>query len=151
MEREGKKEAEESRYKAEDQAASRGMKMFLGCNRRKEDGLRITEKDADETSLETLDVGEKKEMISGRTLEMASCITDKKDIKGAGGGKRLLEGGLDSPSKRARRFDDLKDFWGGRGGVLATFMHTPTGGTYRRLSSPTKSDNDLTDLRQTRG
>ena len=82
---------------------------------------------------------------------MASCINDKKDIKGAGGGKRLLEGGLDSPSKRARRFDDLKDFWGGRGGVLATFMHTPTGGTYRRLSSPTKSDNDLTDQRQTRG
>jgi hypothetical protein len=116
MEREGKKEAEERRCKVEDQAASRGMKMFLGCSKSKKDGLKITRKDADETSFETLDVGDKNEMISGRTLEMASGINDMKDIKGAGGGKRLLEGGLDSPSKRARRFDDLKDFWGGRGG-----------------------------------
>ena len=100
MEREGRKEAEEMRCKEEDQAASRGMKMFLGCSRRKKDGRKVTETYADKTSLETLDVGERNEMISGRTLEMASCINDKKDIKGAGGGKRLLEGGLDSPSKR---------------------------------------------------
>ena len=67
MEREGKKEAEERRCKAEDQAASRGMKMFLGCSRSKKDGRKITGKDADETSFETLDVGEQNE-ISGRTI-----------------------------------------------------------------------------------
>ena len=60
------------------------------------------------------------------------------------------EGGLDSPSKRAQRFDDLKDYWGGSGGVLATFMHTPRETeTYRCLSSTTESDNYLTDLGQT--
>ena len=150
MEREGRKEAEERRCKAEDQAASRGMKMFLGCSRRKKDGRKITEIYADKTSLKTLDVGERNVMISGQTLEMAPYITDLKNIKGAGGGKRLLEGGLDSPSKRARKFDDLRDFWGGSGGVMATFMHTPRGTeTYWSLSSTTESDNYLTDLGQT--
>ena len=81
---------------------------------------------------------------------MVPAINDLKNNKGASGGKRLLEGGLDSPSKRARKFDDLKNFWGGRGGVMATFMHTPRETeTYRRLSSPTKSDDYPTDLGQT--
>ena len=76
IEREGQKEAEEGRCKVEDQAASRGMKMFLGCSRRKKDGRKISRIDADETSFETLDVGESKEMISGQTLAMASDIND---------------------------------------------------------------------------
>ena len=110
MEREGRKEAEERKYKADDQTASRGMRMFLGCSRREKDGQKVPNTDAEKTSLKTLDVGERNVMISGQTLEMAPYITDLKNIKGAGGGKRLLEGGLDSPSKRARKFDELRDF-----------------------------------------
>jgi hypothetical protein len=156
MEREGNKEAERRKCEAEDQAASRGMRMFLGCGRKKEDGLRISEEYAKKTSLGTLDVddvGDVKEMITGRTLETASYKTVKKDIRGTGGGKRLLEGGLDSPSKRARKFEDLKYFWGGRGEVSATFKHTPTHtrGTYRRLSSASNSDNNPAELGQTKG
>ena len=50
-------------------------------------------------------------MTSERTLEMVPPKTELNII--ASGGKRLLEGGLDSPSKRAQKYIELKDFWGG--------------------------------------
>jgi hypothetical protein len=41
MERDGEREAEDRKKKAEDEAASRGMLMFLGCGRKLEEGRRI--------------------------------------------------------------------------------------------------------------
>ena len=58
----------------------------------------------------------------------------------------MLEEGLDSPNKRAQKYIELKDFWGG-GGVTAPSMHTPRGpGKDLRLSSQSKSDDYRTEL-----
>ena len=99
--------------------------MFLGCGKRRKDGRKVTETDADNTLLKTLDRRESSVMISGQTLEMVPTINDLN--KGLSGGKRLLEGGLDSPSKRARKYGDLKDFLEGRGDVN---IHAHTPGTW---------------------
>jgi hypothetical protein len=84
--------------------------MFLGCGKRMKDGRKIILSEAN-TSLKTL---ESDGMTSERTLEMVPPKNELNNI--ASGGKRLLEGGLDSPSKRARKYIELKDFWGGGGG-----------------------------------
>ena len=132
MEREGKKEAEERKSKAEDEAASRGMQMFLGCGKRMEDGQKTSR-----TKAITLTSTESDGMTCGRTQEM---VPPKNDLSSLTcGGKRILEGGLDSPNKRARKYGDLKVFWGGGGvaapnsssvssnNILTSFVHAPKG------------------------
>jgi hypothetical protein len=39
LEREGKRETEAKKYKTEDEAASRGMRMFLGCSKKRNQSL----------------------------------------------------------------------------------------------------------------
>ena len=152
MEREGKKEAEERKSKAEDEAASRGMQMFLGCGKRMEDGQKTSR-----TKAITLRSTESDGMTCGRTQEI---VPPKNDLSSLTcGGKRILEGGLDSPNKRARKYGDLKVFWGGGGvaapnsssvssnNILTSFVHAPKGpGEKWNLSSKMESDKDLTDL-----
>ena len=151
MEREGKKEAEERKSKAEDETASRGMQMFLGCGKRMEDGQKTSR-----TKAITLTSTESDGMTCGRTQEM---VPPKNDLSSLTcGGKRMLEGGLDSPNKRARKYEDLKDFLGGvaaqnsssvkvSSNILTSFVHAPKGpGEKLNLSSQLESDKDLTDL-----
>ena len=155
MEREGRKDAEERKCRAEDHAASRGMQMFLGCSKRLKDGRKISRSEA-KTLEQSISVG----MTTGQTQEI---VPPKNDLSSfTYWGKRMLEGGLDSPSKRARVYNNLKDFWGG-GGVsaqksssvktlsssitLTSVVHAPRGpGDKLCLPSPEKADNDLTEL-----
>jgi hypothetical protein len=74
--REGKKEAEERRYRAEDHAASRGMQMFLGCGKRRKDGYTMPGTIAENTSLKTLNGRYCNVLISGQTLEMVPTLND---------------------------------------------------------------------------
>ena len=98
MDREGRKYAEERKCRAEDHAASRGMQMFLGCGKRMKDGQKIPRTEA--KTLKTLEQNESDEMTTGRTQEI---VPPKNDLSSfTYGGKRMLEGGLDSPSKSAR-------------------------------------------------
>jgi hypothetical protein len=156
MEREGRKDAEDRKCRAEDHAASRGMQMFLGCSKRLKDGRNIPRTEA--KTLKTLEQNKSVGMITGRTQEK---VPPKNELSSyAYGGKRMLEGGLDSPNKRARVYNDLKDFWGG--GVsaqktssvktlsssitLTSYVHTPRGPRDKLcFSSTAKSDNHLTE------
>ena len=74
MEREGRKEAEGRKYKAEDQAASRGMQMFLKCGKRLKDGQKIPRTEA--KTLKTLEQNESDEMTTGRTQEIVPPKND---------------------------------------------------------------------------
>ena len=83
MEREGKKEAEERMSKAEDEAASMGMVMFLGCGKRLEDGQTISR-----TKAVTLRSKESDRMTNGRIQEI---VPPKNDLSSLTcGGKRML-------------------------------------------------------------
>ena len=68
MEREGKREAEDRKNKAED--ASRGMLMFLGCGKRLEDGR--TDSRKQKTKVLTLKLQERDGRTNGRIQEIDS-------------------------------------------------------------------------------
>ena len=149
MEREGKRKAEAMKYKTEDEAASRGMRMFLGCSKKRNDSLteNLLLKAKTWRKLESDD------RTTGRTLELDSPKLSNMLC----GGKRRQEGGLDSPSKRAKTFCDLKKF-GGEGVAAPNIvsqpskMHSPfmhaTHGPEERLHSldRNKSDDNLMKL-----
>jgi hypothetical protein len=63
MEREGKREAEVMKYKTEDEAAFRGMRMFLGCSKKRNDSF---------TKNLLLKAKTLRKLESGRTLEVDS-------------------------------------------------------------------------------
>jgi hypothetical protein len=94
-----KREAEAMKYKTEDEAASRGMRMFLGCSKNRNDSVmeNLLLKAKTWRKLESDD------RTTGQTLE----IDSPKQSNFLCGGKWRREGGLDSPSKRANTFCDL--------------------------------------------
>ena len=102
MESEGKKEAEARQYRNEDEAASRGMRMILGCGGERKENL------TDNLLLKakTLMILKSDERTTGRTLEVESPVLRLNKL--TCWGKRQQEGGVESPSKRARTFDNLK-------------------------------------------
>ena len=96
MEREGKREAKAMKYKTEDEAASRGMRMFLGCSKKRNDSL--TENLF--LKAKTWKKLESDDRTTGRILELDS----PKLSNILCGGKRRQEGGLDSPVRGRNRF-----------------------------------------------
>ena len=135
MEREGKREAEAMKYKTEDEAASRGMRMFLGCSKKRNDSLteNLLLKAKTWRKLESDD------RTTGRTLELDSPKLSNMLC----GGKRRQEGGLDSPSKRAKTFCDLKkpNIVSQPSKMHSPFMHA-TCGPEERLHSLDRNNSD---------
>ena len=87
MEREGKKDAESLRIKSEDEVASKGMRLFLGCGERSQDGLNDTLPKAETESKFKSD-----DRTTGWTQEIPTPKGRLYDL--SSGGKRRQEGGM---------------------------------------------------------